>query len=44
MINKCHVGVVLTNSEFTNAAITLANECGILLWDRKKLLEMLEVM
>ncbi len=32
-IYKCHVGVVMTNSHFTNAAIRLANENNILLWD-----------
>lgn len=32
-IYKCHVGVVMTNSHFTNAAQRLADENNILLWD-----------
>lgn len=36
----CHVGVVLTNSTFTEGAIRLAKTNGVLLWDRKKMLEM----
>jgi len=39
---SCHVGVVLTNSYFTNAAIQLAKNTGIVLWDRDKLLKMIE--
>ena len=34
---KCHVGIVLTNRHFTSSAIELANENGIILWDREKL-------
>lgn len=30
---KCHVGVVMTNSTFTQGAIKLAEVTGILLWD-----------
>lgn len=39
---KCHVGVVMTNSIFTPGAIELANETNTLLWDRNKLIEMIE--
>lgn len=38
---ECHVGVVLTNQHFTKAAIELAKKNGILLWDRKKLIELI---
>ena len=38
---KCHVGVVITNNFFTNGAKELADATGILLWDRDKLLEMM---
>ena len=38
----CHVGVVLTNRYFTRSAIDLAERNGILLWDRNKLLELIE--
>lgn len=34
---NCHIGVVMTNQFFTNAAIELAKKTNILLWDRKKL-------
>ena len=37
----CHVGVVLTNSTFTTSAIQLAEATGTLLWDRKKLEELI---
>ena len=37
----CHVGVVLTNRYFTKSAIELAKKNGVLLWDRKKLLELI---
>lgn len=39
---ECHVGVVLTNQHFTKSAIELAQKNGILLWDRSKLLAMIE--
>lgn len=39
---ECHVGVVLTNQYFTKAAIELAKKNGIILWDRKKLMELIE--
>lgn len=38
---KCHVGVVLTNRYFTPSAIELAKTNGVLLWDRKHLLDMI---
>lgn len=41
-MNDCHVGVVLTNNTFTKSAVELANKNNILLWDRKKLLELME--
>lgn len=34
---NCHVGVVMTNSFFTNSALELADKTGVLLWDRNKL-------
>lgn len=37
-----HVGVVLTNNFFTTAAKELAEKNGIILWDRKRLLKMIE--
>ena len=39
---QCHVGIVLTNRQFTPAAIDLAKKNGIVLWDRNKLLELIE--
>lgn len=39
---QCHVGIVLTNRHFTPAAIDLAKKNGIVLWDRSKLLELIE--
>ena len=39
---ECHVGVVLTNQHFTKAAVELAKKNGILLWDRKKLVELIK--
>jgi len=38
----CHVGIVLTNQYFTDAAIELARKNGIILWNRNKLLQMIE--
>ncbi len=35
---KCHIGVVLTNRYFTNSARKLAQSNGIILWDRDKLI------
>lgn len=39
---QCHVGVVLTNRYFTKSAIELARSSGIILWNRDKLLKMVE--
>ena len=38
-----HVGVVLTNNYFTSSAKELAEKSGIILWDRKQLLKMIEI-
>ena len=38
---NCHIGVVLTNRSFTQAAIELAKKNRILLWDRKKLTDLM---
>lgn len=38
---NCHVGVVITNNYFTKSAIELAQQNGIVLWDRDKLLKMI---
>lgn len=40
---QCHVGVVLTNRYFTKSAIELASRNGIILWNRDKLLQMVEI-
>lgn len=37
---QCHVGIVITNNYFTESAIALARQNGIVLWDRNKLLQM----
>lgn len=37
-----HIGVVLTNNYFTASAKELAERNGIILWDRKQLLKMIE--
>lgn len=39
---NCHVGIVLTNRDFTRSAIDLAEKDGIILWNRTKLLQMIE--
>ena len=39
---NCHIGVVLTNRDFTKSAIELARNNGVILWNRKKLLKMIE--
>lgn len=39
----CHVGVVMTNRHFTSGARELAEKTGVLLWDREKLVEMIEL-
>ena len=43
-MNDCHVAVVLTNNAFTKSAIELAEKNNVLLWDRKKLKELIENM
>ena len=40
MFYKCHIGVVMTNSTFTDGAIELAEATGVLLWDGSKLKDM----
>lgn len=39
---NCHVGVVITNSTFTQGAKALAQATGVLLWDRAVLTRMME--
>ena len=39
---QCHVGVVLTNRYFTKSAIELASRNGVILWNRDKLLHMVD--
>lgn len=39
---NCHIGAVLTNRDFTKSAIELARNNGVILWNRKKLLQMIE--
>lgn len=39
---KCHVGIVLTNRYFTKSAKELAENNGIILWDRDKLISLLD--
>ena len=41
-IYRCHVGVVMTNSYFTENAKKAAEATGILLWDRDRLEKMME--
>ena len=38
---NCHVAVVLTNRHFTPSAKELAEKSGVLLWDRERLLELI---
>ena len=38
----CHVGVVMTNSSFTESAVELAGTTGILLWGGQKIEKMME--
>lgn len=40
---ECHIGVVLTNQYFTKSATELAKKNGIILWDRNKLISMVEM-
>lgn len=39
---NCHVGIVLTNRDFTRSAIELAQNNGVILWNRTKLLQLIE--
>ena len=39
---ECHIGIVLINQYFTKSAIELAKKDGIVLWDRKMLLKLIE--
>ncbi len=39
---QCHIGVVLTNRYFTKYVITLAKSNSIVLWNRDKLISMIE--
>lgn len=41
---KAHVGVVVTNSTFTPAAVEIAEDTGVLLWDRNKLIHEIALM
>lgn len=41
-IYNCHVAVVLTNNFFTKSAKELADKNQVLLWDRNKLIELLQ--
>ena len=40
---RCQVGVVMTNRHFTDSAKQLASHTRVLLWDREKIIEMLEI-
>ena len=40
-MNGCHVAVVLTNNTFTKQAIELAEKNNVLLWNRDKLIELI---
>lgn len=40
-MNRSHVAVVLTNNYFTKGARELAEQNGVLLWDRDKLIELI---
>lgn len=42
-IYHCHVGVVMTNSYFTESARKAAEATGVILWDRDRLEQMMEV-
>lgn len=39
---NCHVGVVLTNNYFTPAALELAKKNNVLMWDRNRLISLIE--
>ncbi len=38
----CHVGVVMTNSTFTQSALELAEATNVILWDRDRLQEFMD--
>ena len=40
-MNNCHVAVVITNNYFTNSAKELAEKNNVLLWDRDKLIDLI---
>ena len=40
---NCHVGVVMTNSTFTEGAVRLAKATGVLLWDREIVQKMMSL-
>lgn len=40
---KCHVGIVLTNRYFTKSAKELAENNGVILWDRDKLISLASI-
>lgn len=40
----CQIGVVMTNRYFTKGARELANTTGVPLWDRDKLLKMMNIL
>ena len=42
MYYNCHVGVVMTNSTFTQGAQDLAKATNVLLWDRETMQDMLD--
>lgn len=41
---NCMVAVVLTNSHFTKSAIETAKATNVLLWDREKLIQMIDII
>lgn len=41
IMNNCHVAVVITNNYFTNSAIELAKKNNVLLWNRDKLIDLI---
>lgn len=43
-VYHCQIGVVMTNRYFTKGARELANTTGVLLWDRDKLLKMMNIL
>ena len=42
-VHQCNVVIVLTNNYFKNAAIELAKRNRVVLWNRDKLLQMIEI-